>query len=74
MPAFIGLGLTCYDWIPVIFGDEWIRLLYHTNHICYERHNVLKNVCGHNDEKAIGQSKGLCIFQHFLHFIDYDCK
>ncbi len=57
MPAFIGLGLTCYDWIPVILGDEWIRIAPIIQIISVMNAIMFSRMFVGTTMKAIGQSK-----------------
>ncbi len=57
MPAFIGLGLTCYDWIPVILGDKWIRIAPIIQIISVMNAIMFSRMFVGTTMKAIGQSK-----------------
>ncbi|WP_159237848.1 oligosaccharide flippase family protein [Raoultella terrigena] len=57
MPAFIGLALTCYDWIPLILGAQWIKIAPIIQIISIMNAVMFSRMFVGTTMKAIGQSK-----------------
>lgn len=57
MPAFIGLALTCHDWIPIILGKEWIKIAPIIQIISIMNAVMFSRMFVGTAMKAIGQSK-----------------